>query len=243
MERGGIREGAGRPKGRTGRTHDAPHRARASLSPQHPVHVVLRTKSRWAQLRRSTIYTALRRVLQRYYGRDDFRVVHLSIQHTHLHLLVEAADRRALTRGMQSFAINAARAIHAVDGSRGKVFAFRYHATQIKTARYARHALAYVLNNWRRHREDQRNLRALHATFDPYASGLTFRGWRGSPRFALPARYTPLPVSPPRTALLRSDWRAFGLIDPLEVPGPIVARGSRFARPRALPPETAASRF
>jgi hypothetical protein len=138
-------------------------------------------------------------------------------------LLVEAADRRALTRGMQSFAINAARAINAVNGDRGKVFQHRYHATQITTARYARHALAYVLNNWRRHRQDLQSLRALRAMFDPYASALTFRGWRGAPRVAPPARYTPLPVSPPRTSLLRSDWRSFGLIDPLEVPGPLVA--------------------
>jgi putative transposase len=186
-------------------------------------------KSRWAQLRRHHIYTALRRVLQRYFGNPAFRVVHLSIQQTHLHLLVEAADRRALTRGMQSFTINAARAINAVDSSHGKVFAFRYHATQIKTARYARHALAYVLNNWRRHREDQAGLRPLLARVDPYASALTFRGWRGAPRFAIPARYTPLPVSPPQTSLLRSDWRAYGLIDPLEVPGPL---SPRFTHPR-----------
>ena len=55
----------------------------------------------------------LRRVLERYLGRAAFRVIHVSIQKNHLHLLVEAADRRALTAGMQSFAINAARALDA----------------------------------------------------------------------------------------------------------------------------------
>jgi hypothetical protein len=28
-------------------------------------------------------------------------------------------------------------------------------------------------------------------------------------------------VSPPRTALLKSDWQRFGLIDPYEMPGPL----------------------
>ncbi|MDX2088580.1 MAG: hypothetical protein SFX73_12065 [Kofleriaceae bacterium] len=71
--------------------------------------------------------------------------VHLSIQNNHLHLLVEAADREAITRNMQSFEMNAARAINRVRGSSGKVFALRYRATQITTPRQARRSLAYVL--------------------------------------------------------------------------------------------------
>jgi len=46
-----------------------------------------------------------------------------------------------------------ARAINRATGSCDDVFADRYHSSQIRTASYARHALAYVLNNWRRHRE------------------------------------------------------------------------------------------
>jgi REP element-mobilizing transposase RayT len=102
-------------------------------------------------------YDLVRRALQGTLGRRDFRIVHVSIQHTHVHLLVEAENRKALTRGMQSFAIRLARLVHRADKGRigcGKVFAYRYHATQIRTARHARHALAYVLNNWRRHRID-----------------------------------------------------------------------------------------
>jgi len=89
------------------------------------------------------MYRAVRRVLGRYLGHSDFRIVHISIQHNHLHLLVEAADRHVLTRRMQSFAINAARALNRAHGGRlGKVFAYRYHATQIRTPRQARCALA-----------------------------------------------------------------------------------------------------
>src|SRR6185312_7609144 len=171
-KRGGRRPGAGRP--RKPNQHDAPHRRRPSLSPSHPVHVVLRTTAWTPRLRCGATYRALRRVLVRYLARTDFRIVHISIQRNHLHLLVEASDRRALARGMQSFAINAARAIQRAPGN---VFAYRYHATQIKTPSQARNALAYVLNNWRRHREDVRSARTLAATLDPYASGLSFAGW------------------------------------------------------------------
>ena len=37
----------------------------------------------------------------------------MSIQQNHLHLVVEAADRAALTRNMQSFTIDCARAVNA----------------------------------------------------------------------------------------------------------------------------------
>jgi len=158
-------------------------------------------------------------VLERYLGRAAFRVVHVSIQRNHVHLLVEAADRRALTAGMQSFAINAARALNASHGRTGKVFAYRYHATQIRTPWHARHALAYVLNNWRRHREDAASPRTLAAKLDPYASGIAFDGWSQRVRFARLKDYQPLPVSPPTTSLLQFDWQRFGLIDLHETPG------------------------
>ena len=215
---GGARVGAGRKKSPL-RRHDPPHRTRPELSRRHPVHVVLRVADGVRRLRQGRMYRAIRRVLARYLGHEDFRVVHISIQHNHLHLLVEAADRKALTRRMQSFAINVARAINRADGRSGKVFAFRYHATQIRTPRQARCALAYVLNNWRHHREDQVMGRVLEAAVDPYSSGLSFTGWSGR-RFLVPAGYSPLPVSPPATARLRSQWTRFGRIDAFECPGP-----------------------
>jgi len=220
---GGKREGAGRKKSPL-RRRDPPHRVRPELSRRHPVHVVLRTEEGIRRLRQGVMYRAVRRVLGRYLGHSDFRVVHISIQHNHLHLLVEAADRHVLTRRMQSFAINAARAINRAHGGRGrlgKVFAYRYHATQITTPRQARHALAYVLNNWRKHRQDLGSRRAFEAALDPYSSGISFTGWKGVSRYRAPPTYTPLPVSVARTDLLGHTWRRYGTIDVFEKPGPI----------------------
>ena len=207
---GGRRRGAGRKK--TNKRRGGPHRARPELSSRHPVHVTLRARRLHPEMRRRDYYAVIRKVLEHYLGRTDFRIVHGSIQNTHFHFLVEASNKRALTLGMQSLAI---RLSHALTGGRGKVFEERYHAVQIRTARQARNTLAYVLNNWRRHR-----VWAGDAPVDPYSSGVTFGGWSERVRFTLPAGYVPLPVSSPQTSLLRSDWKQYGLIDPFERPGP-----------------------
>ena len=165
-------------------------------------------------------YKYVRRALRGTLGRSDFQIVHVSIQDTHLHLLVEADDRKALTRGMQSFNIRLARIVHAEQGGAGKVFKYRYHATQIRTARHARHALAYVLNNWRRHWLDLENGRLLKTRLDEYSSAISFAGWQQG-TFRMPDGYEPLPVMAARTALLAEDWMAYGLIDIWERPGPI----------------------
>ena len=74
--------------------------------------------------------------------------------------------------------------------------------------------------NRRHHREDFVHGRMLQAHVDLYSSGVTFTGWLGAPRIAPPPGYEPLPVSTPRTELLRTEWRRYGAIDPFEGPGP-----------------------
>ena len=56
------------------------------------------------------------------------------------------------------------------------------------------------------------------AKLDPYSSALSFTGWTMA--FVTSKDYVPLPTSPPQSALLRTDWKAYGAIDPDEVPGP-----------------------
>ena len=145
----------------------------------------------------------MRRAFRAIAGKHAFRIVHISIQQNHLHLLVEADDGLALSRGMQSLNISLARQINRACGRRGKVFAHRFHATPISSPRQARNALAYVLNNWRRHAED----RVATAALDRFSSAISFDGWRESTRFAIPEDYTPLPVVRPQTWLLAIGWK------------------------------------
>jgi REP element-mobilizing transposase RayT len=138
---------------------------------------VLRADVAVGALRKRDIYKALRRALVTTFSRDDFRIVHISIQGTHVHLLVEANDRMSLARGMKAFGISAAKHINAAlprDASgkrrRGTVFPDRYHAQIIRNPRQARHCLAYVLNNWRKHGESQLVI-AKDWPIDPFSSG------------------------------------------------------------------------
>lgn len=205
---GGKRRGAGRPC--LGERPEPTHRKRPDHEPRHPVHVVLRVRRAVGRLRKGPIYRAMRRALRKAAARAGFRVVHISIQRDHLHLLVEAQDKLHLSRGMQSTAIAAARAINAAVGRRGKVFLHRFHATVITNPTQARRALAYVLNNWRRHREDTRGERERAAVLDPYSSAVAFDGWRDFKLGALPDYYEPLPVSSAETWLLREGWKLGG---------------------------------
>ena len=216
-EWGGRREGAGRKK--TGRCSDAPHRVRPRVRKYDVQHVVLRTRKDVPRLRRGKTYEAIRRALQRTLGETTFRVCHTSIQRNHLHFLIEANDAPALSHGMRSLAIMAARAVNRVLGRKGKVFAYRYHATAITSPRQMRNALSYVLNNWRRHDEDESCEAAQRAMLDPYSTAISFRGWREADCFAVPAGYEPLPSAAPETWLLRVGWEWRGRISTWEVPG------------------------
>lgn len=214
---GGAREGAGRKK--TGRCLDAPHRARAEISKHYPQHVVLRTRKDVPRLRRGVTLRAIDRALRHVLGEHAFRVVHMSIQHNHLHLLVEADDKDALGHGMRSFTITAARAINRVLGRKGRVFEYRYNAKAITNPRQMRNALSYVLNNWRRHQEDLRSVEAKRSRLDPYSTAIHFRGWREAPRMNAPADFVPLTSAEPQTWLMRVGWQRYGRISAYEEPG------------------------
>jgi REP element-mobilizing transposase RayT len=129
---GGKRLGAGRkPKGKR---PGEPHAARPAHDPRHPVHVTMRVVGSASGLRRRDTYFALREATIVTARREDFRIVHLSIQRDHIHLIVEADSKSALSKGVRGFSISAARqinkAITARGGDRrtGRVIADRYHA-------------------------------------------------------------------------------------------------------------------
>ena len=149
-KRGGKRRGAGRkPKGRRA---GSSHKTRPELKARYPVHVVLRVIGAVGSLRRRFTYRAIREATLTTARREDFRIVHVSIQRTHVHLLVEADDKEALASGMQGFQISAAKHLNAAISKgrsgprrRGTVFPDRYHAEIITSPTQARHALSYVL--------------------------------------------------------------------------------------------------
>src|ERR1044071_8744769 len=174
-----------KPPGRkpNGPRRGSPHKARPELKARHPVHVVLRVVSAVGNLRRRMTYRAVREATLTTARREDFRIVHLSIQRNHLHLLVEADDKGALASGMQGFQISAAKHLNAAISKgrpgrrrRGAVFPDRYHAEIITTPTQARHALNYVLSNWRKHQEDRSDA-TRSWKIDWFSTAVMFPGW------------------------------------------------------------------
>jgi putative transposase len=146
--RGGPRKGAGRPRKQPG---TVPHLKRPALSRHHPVHVTLRFVEGLASVRSRQCYRAVLPALEEARERDGFRVVELSLQSNHMHLIAEADDQTALSRGIQALAIRVAKRLNAALGRHGKVFAQRFHMHVLKTVREVVNAVDYVLSNWFRH--------------------------------------------------------------------------------------------
>jgi REP element-mobilizing transposase RayT len=216
FRRGGKRRGAGRkPKGaRAGERHEA----RPEFKPTHALHVVMRIAPAVGSLRRRRLYKAMRDATITAALRDRFRIVHISLQRTHVHMLVEAEHKAALARGMQGFQISAARHINTALGDgqrrrRGKVFADRYHVEVITSPTRAHHAIGYVLSNWRKHNEDRAGLPSTWL-IDPFSSGISFPDWKelDDKAWMWPIRvtYDPLVVRRPQTWLLAEGWKLGG---------------------------------
>jgi hypothetical protein len=102
------------------------------------------------------------------------------------------------------------------------VFADRYHAVVIRSPTQARNTLAYVMGNWKKHREDRGGQPRLWLV-DPFSSAISFPDWherRDEPRMVrIPADHDPLVVFRPRTWILREGWKRAGAISVHDVPG------------------------
>jgi REP element-mobilizing transposase RayT len=181
--------------------------------------VVIRVHADVRNLRRKQVLRAFAHATRRIADRARrFRVVHMSLQRNHVHLLVEAEGRMRLARGMQALQIAAARRINRLMNRRGAVFVDRYHATPITSPRQAHHALAYVLNNWRRHGEHL-SKELSGRRLDPFATGHCFDGWAG--RVPGDAGEPDLTVRQPQTWLLGQGWRRHGRLNCWHRPGPL----------------------
>src|SRR5262245_2660445 len=210
---GGRRSGAGRKRGQNPRDG---HRVRPALEAQHPCHVTLKARRGIPSLRATRLIRELERSLAAACERWRFRLVHYSIQHDHVHLIVEATGKHALACGMKSIAARVARAANRVFRRRGPVLADRYHRHVLRAPREVRNAIAYVLLNARRHLAKTRCGPRPQPSIDPACSGRWFTGW--SSRLQ-PSSLDPPAVAEPNTWLLSTGWRRHGLISLSEVPG------------------------
>jgi putative transposase len=183
---GGRRKGAGRkPKGRVALVS---HDARPELDGRTPVHVVMRVCEDVRSLRARATFLAILAAFAAGGERFGLRLTHYSVLGNHLHLIVEAADREALSRGIQGLAIRLARAINRAQDRKGRVFADHYFGHPLRTPAEVRNAICYVEQNQRLH--ELRAGRSAPPGVDPCSSAAK-----------------DAPVRPPRIWLLRIGWR------------------------------------
>jgi REP-associated tyrosine transposase len=187
-KRGGRRAGAGRPRTRP---HPGllgpgvPHVPRPELSSRCPVHVTQRVRPGVGYLRTQSRFGLIRKALQDASERFGVQVVHFSVQGNHLHLIVEAEGRDALSKSMKGLAVRVAVGLNRLAGRRGTVFADRYHARVLGTPREVANTIRYVVDNYRKHTRE-----ALpHEWQDPFASSIA------------------APLRAPKVWLLRIGWR------------------------------------
>lgn len=211
---GGPRAGAGRKRSVRSRV---PHRRRQKLSGREPLHVTVKQvaglPSLWERSTLSLVFAQLRRCKLR----GSFRVVHVSVQPDHLHLVVEAGERSALTRGLQGLLIGIAKAFNRRWGRSGRVFR-RYHEQLLASPRQVRNAIRYVLGNSARHGHAVPRDRP-----DPHSSGAWFTGWLRGSRQA------------PRSRAALASGRLEAGPDRVPEPAPVV-RGTVWLLTRGLPP-------
>ncbi|HKA86633.1 MAG TPA: transposase [Haliangiales bacterium] len=212
---GGPREGSGRkPTGEIG-GYDGrgrpqagvSHGRRPEINPRHPLHVTLRAVNGAPSMRTFAIVREIGRLLKRRaLQARACRVVHFTIQKDHIHMIVEAADRTALSRGVQGLASGIARVVNRTAGCAGGLWRDRYHARPLRTPTEVRNCLIYVLRNGVKHGSTARAV-------DPCSSAAWFGGLRTDAA----------PVVPARTWLLATGWRVRGggPLRPGERPAPV----------------------
>ena len=216
-QRGGARRGAGRkPKGEVAGVSHAP---RAKLAARFPAHITVKLARGLPPLRRRREYAALRAAFAAGCDRFGFRLVHYAVLNDHLHLMVEAADRRALSRGLQGLLIRVAKALNKLWSRRGGVFADRYHDRILKSPREVRNALSYVMNNARKHAAEGRMLAGVGKPIDTFTSAPWFDGWKET-LTVHGLEVIVRPVASAHTWLLSTGWRRHGLLS-LEQPAAV----------------------
>jgi hypothetical protein len=145
-----------------------------------------------------------------------FDVVHYSLQHDHIHLIVEAVDAHALSSGMRRLIIRLANRINAVvrRARKGKIWGDRYHRHDLGGPREVRNALVYVLQNGRKHGVVPEGM------LDRFSSAEEHDVWAD-------VRVDPRPMGlAPRTWLLRVGWsKQRGLLRMSEAPRPSALAG------------------
>src|SRR5262245_29321940 len=108
-----VHEGPGRPKKKSSR-HT--HQSRPELKKGAAVHVTLRVAQRAAHPRSRKRFSVIKRAFVKFCGnaQTPFRLVHFAVLSNHVHFIVEADSKSALSMGMQKLLHSISRRLNAL---------------------------------------------------------------------------------------------------------------------------------
>jgi putative transposase len=210
MNHGGKRKGAGRKANRhaDGSRVEPSHQRRPRFTKSRPLHVTLEVNEEVPNLRAANMAPVVCDAIGRTNRRVDFRVVHICVLGSHVHLICEADGPEALASGMKSLNGTIAKAVNGRLGRKGRVIASRFHLHVLRTKTEVRNAVQYVLRNAERH--------GLHDAWPGWVGG-TGRGRSETAALALPR---PDPLS---TAAWFPHWAEQELlVAPTQIPASVV---------------------
>ena len=144
---GGTRKGAGPKKV----SEYQSHRRRERFAKRMPVHVTMKVAKDVRGLRGRRKYKAVEAALWAAARNEDGLLCDFSVQNDHLHLVMDAANSKAMRSAVSGLAIRVAKAINALCGRKGRVFDDRYHARVLRTPTEVRRVRHYVRDNFRKH--------------------------------------------------------------------------------------------
>jgi REP element-mobilizing transposase RayT len=144
---GGARTGAGRKKV----SGHQSHRVRERFAKRMPVHVTMKMAKGVRGLRGRRMYKVVEAALWAAARNEDGLLCDFSVQNDHLHLVMDAANSKAMRSAVSGLAIRVAKAINALSGRKGRVFDDRYHARVLRTPTEVRRVQHYVRDNYRKH--------------------------------------------------------------------------------------------
>ncbi len=149
------------------------HAPRSELNDRSALHITLRVSRAVPSLRSRKRYAVIRNAFVKFAARGvSFRLVHFAVLSNHLHFIVEADSKHALSMGMQRLLHSISRRLNALSvreqggrqkarepgagyrslaGWLGRVFADRYHVHALKTPTEMERAVAYVRDNAKNH--------------------------------------------------------------------------------------------
>ena len=194
-----------------------PHAARPEHDPRHPVHVSMKRARLAPSLRSQRVHTLLVAHFAAAVKRG-IKVLQYSIQHDHLHLMIEGKDKKELARGLQLLFSRIAFAVNRVCHRHGSLFRERHHRRALTTPTEVRRVLVYILFNTRKHDVQSGDVgRGVFDALDEMSSAPWFTAWdpKSRPSDWLIAKCAehwagPPPVHPPTTWLANVGWRRAG---------------------------------